>query len=255
MFLLGVKWEKVIACFCSKKYDFDLKKGFFMFGIRSMTNHRPASVLKQVPLKPSASTLQTLSRHLFAGKELNATSRKIDLPAYILRRVSTLANGLGRGVFPINQTKWLLAQQLVGNADLATEVLQVLFQSIVDSLEEGTSFEVSSVIHDRVWNVVSKEPLQELKLVLISEVCQKILGSFCERDLEMMLFEHSNFGMIKTEKYNCELQKLYGLNQQEIKEALIDRCTLMAEPLVPVIVTAIKKEGLDLFPNTKVENP
>ncbi len=139
--------------------------------------------------------------------------------------------------------KWELALRLSSEAKAPKEVLQAIFQGVMQQIEKKEGRKIEASIKVRVWEKVSKEKLKNLREVLIFEVCDKILSSFNNEIIRGMLEEHK-----KDEKiicYSSELQRAYNQSYSLVIDAVVEKATSMISPWVPEIIDALKEERIN----------
>jgi hypothetical protein len=142
--------------------------------------------------------------------------------------------------------KFELAERIAGHANAPKEALESIFEGAMKSLEtiSGTTFESSMKI--RVWNAVSPDQLKILKEGFLFEFCNKILGEFNETQADEMLDEHKRTGIIRNVSYSIPLKKAYQVYQDTIIDSVINKANSMIDNWIPIIVSAVRKEGINL---------
>ena len=133
-----------------------------------------------------------------------------------------------------------------GHANAPEQALRSVFLGAIKQLEEVAKTEFSSSMVEKVWDTVSKEKLKSLKESFILEFCDQILGSFEEAEVNAMLEEHKRTSVIRNMKYSTQLQVAFGLSQQNILDAVVEKANSMTTGWIPQIVDAVKKEGIQL---------
>lgn len=143
------------------------------------------------------------------------------------------------------ERKWELAERLAGHNTLPEDMLKELFEGAMNALEKRANAKFDEPMKERVWLSVSKDRLKRLKDTFISEVSKKILGSFeKESDVEAMLEEHKQNGMIRNPVYTAQIQTAFWFNRDDVRFAVRQKTGLMDEVLIPDLVEALKKEGI-----------
>ncbi len=143
--------------------------------------------------------------------------------------------------------KWELAERIAGHANAPKQALVSTFTGIMSVMEEqaGTTFATS--LKKKIWNQVSPNRLESIKTHLLSEFCDKILGSFTVDEAIAMLEEHKNTGAIKQSAYSAKVNAEYQLHFSEIIESVSKKAKAMSVSLVPEVVESLEGEGIEFL--------
>ena len=142
--------------------------------------------------------------------------------------------------------KWELAQRMAGHTKAPEQALKSVFEGAMQQLEVVANTKFESPMKERVWGAISGQRLKDIRETFMLEFCDQILGGFSEEQAAEMLEEHTRTGAVKDIRYSAQIQTAYALSQSSIIDAVVKKASSMSNGLVPDLVAAVKREGIEL---------
>ncbi len=143
-------------------------------------------------------------------------------------------------------SKWELAQRISGHTTLPEQALESVFKGAMQQLEVVAHTKFESPMKERVWVAISGQRLRDIRETFMLEFCDQILGSFSEEEATEILEEHKRTGAVKNIMHSARIQTAYALCQSSIVDAVVKKASSMSNGLVPELVAAVKREGIEL---------
>jgi hypothetical protein len=144
----------------------------------------------------------------------------------------------------IKDKKWELAERIFGSSEDSEQILYPLFQGIMDGIEVEINKKLDVSMKKRIWDQVSKEKLKTVSESFIVECQEKVIGCFKDDEVIEMLNEYTQTGAIKFSENSIKMQEIFGLKQESIIKAVIQKVQSTAGEWIPEIVEALNREGI-----------
>ena len=144
----------------------------------------------------------------------------------------------------LNANRWDLAKRLSKNENETEHIIRNLFKDVIAKIEENLKEKFSLSLKHNVWNSVYKDRVVALKLKVINEVYDNILGLLDDETVDKMLEEHKSAGLISTADYVSYLGRAFIDFQPEITRILEQEVNSIKLEFISEITNAVKNEGV-----------
>lgn len=139
---------------------------------------------------------------------------------------------------------WELAQLLANNSAELKSSLTEVFEDAIEATNEILSAKIDSSLKEAIWNAVSTKGQSILRETLTTVYYEDVMPDFDIRAINQFMDEYKQGKLIKSLITTFHLQFFVEQKQKSITRSLEERANLMAEDLIPDILTFLKNEHI-----------
>ena len=138
----------------------------------------------------------------------------------------------------LTSQRWELAELLARTEKEPEKALERVFANAIKSYETSKSISIEPVLREKVWDSLDKSHIADLRKVLLTQVCLKILTAFSPEAIDEMLRELREKDLISTAPFGARLQKVYDLAGPWVVESIEQT----ADCMTPTLTSEIARE-------------
>lgn len=120
--------------------------------------------------------------------------------------------------------RWKLAERLSASSkipyDILKEVVEPVFENIINDLEKYRPIPFESETKKRVWKNIANKMLKNIKEMLVYSTCDRILQTVLDQEVERMLEDETRMGKIDSIADRAILQSRFVSDKVTIKAAV-----------------------------------
>lgn len=137
-----------------------------------------------------------------------------------------------------------LATRLTAGSEAPEQAIRAVFSVSLENLEETLNLNLDSVLRVHLWNKVKIDKIAITKDKLISEFCARILNSFTDDEIVIMLQEHKNTSEIVTPALSIRLGLIRSAHYHHILARISETGIAQIESVTTMIIQELVKKKI-----------